>query len=145
MLIVADLTFCSTGESSVHPWLAAHCTRIYRSSPRHCERAAGFLGAAKESVRTCAGGCTLLSESAPGSPVCFLVWKEETFGFHWGLWCQAVLFYLFSDGVSRASGWPLTSAFILSARLSGGFPFCCVWSWKPHGDTKSCCLLAMRQ
>lgn len=42
MLIVAYLTFCSTGESSVHPWLAAHCTRIYRSSPRHCERAAGW-------------------------------------------------------------------------------------------------------
>lgn len=42
MLIVAYLTFCSTGESSVHPWLAAHCTHIYRSSPRHCERAAGW-------------------------------------------------------------------------------------------------------
>lgn len=32
-------------------------------------------------MRTCAGGCTLLSESAPGSPFCFLVWKEETFLF----------------------------------------------------------------
>lgn len=42
MLIVAYLTFCSTGEFSVHPWLAAHCTRIYRSSPRHCGRAAGW-------------------------------------------------------------------------------------------------------
>lgn len=42
MLTVAYLTFCSTGGSSVRPWLAAHCTCMFRPSPRRCVRAVGW-------------------------------------------------------------------------------------------------------
>lgn len=123
MLTAACLTFCSTGESSVHPWLAAHCTHIYRPSTRRCVRAAGWKfprGSEEVSANMCWWIHVAQWESCCFS--CLFPCLERNFWFSAEVCCVKQFWStVFSAGASWASCWPLTSAFILCTCILGGF------------------------